>query len=91
MTTEPGSPPPPLGDQIILVVSAEKSVTCYSLPSQKQLTNFNVPVSSNTSSEHEFGRSRQFKRTGSNELVLGCVLLVKMQHSVMVRRGERER
>jgi len=42
-SSDPGSPPPPLGDQIILVVSSERSVTCYSLPSQKQIYNFNVP------------------------------------------------
>lgn len=42
--TEPGASPAPQGDQIILVVSAEKGATCHSLPSQKQIHNYNVPV-----------------------------------------------
>jgi len=41
--TEPGASPAPQGDQIILVVSAEKGATCHSLPSQKQIHNYNVP------------------------------------------------
>ena len=40
---EAGSPPPPQGDQLILVVSTEKSSACFSLPSQKQITSYKVP------------------------------------------------
>lgn len=40
---EAGSPPPPQGDQLILVVSTERTTACFSLPSQKQINSYKVP------------------------------------------------
>ena len=40
---EAGSPPPPLGDQLILVVSTERGAACFSLPSQKQINSYKAP------------------------------------------------